>query len=249
MAAPGEAPTSRLGGDAWLLAGRALADRPGLAGVYVVLTAAMEWLQVNVGLDDGPRGMVLGDLLPSLVELSLVAALTIAVCRAVILEERQSSPPWRAMRTHLVLMGWLVASGVLWDAAGMLMDRAGDGPTGLLADAAVLLAGAILAMRLALLSPTIALTGSGGTAMLRGAWGMTRGHAAWMLLTFVITGAPMLGLAIVVAILGLPLAALPLPVALILLAAARGVVVALSASLASLFFIAYARHPASAHGN
>lgn len=246
MAEPGEAPTPRLGGDAWMLAGRALADRPGLTGVYVVVTAAMEWLQISVGMDDGPRGMVLGDLLPSVVELGLVAALTIAVSRAVILEERRSVPPWRAMRTHLVLMGWLVAFGVLWDAAGLLVDRAGDGPTGLLADAAVLLAGAILAMRLALLCPTIALTGSGGTTMMIGAWGMTRGHAAWMLLTFVITGAPLLGLAVVVAILGVPVAALPPAVALLLLAAARGVVVAVSASLASLFFIAYARHPAAA---
>ena len=232
-----------MGGDAWVEAVRALAARPVLTGGFVLLTAAMLWLEATLGGDDDTRGMLAGDLAPSVVELFLAAALMIAVHRAVLLEERRSPPPWQAARMHLVFMLWLLTFGVLEDGLAALMQLAGTTGPGLLARAVVFVVGVYAAARLALLLPAIALTGSGGWSMLRGVWGLSRGHVVAMVLTSVVTTAPLLGGAVVLLVFGssLPTYLLAPPVLALLLAALAAVVLAVSAVVMSLFFLACSR--------
>lgn len=235
--------TPRMGGEAWVEAVRALASRPWLTAGFVLLTAAMLWLEAVLGSDDGTTGMLVGDLLPSVVELLLAATLMIAVHRAVILEERRSPPPWQAPRMHLVFMLWLLAFGVLRDGLTELMRLAGTTGMGLLAHAGLFLAGVYLVARLSLMLPTIALTGSGGWSMLRGAWGLSRGHVLMIVLTGLVTAAPLLGAAVVVLVFAssLPSVLLAAPVLLIAQAVLTAIVLALFAATASLCFLACSR--------
>ena len=235
--------TPRMGGEAWVEGVRALAGRPLLTGAFIVLMALMLWLELALGGDDGTLGLLAGDLAPSVAELFLVATLMVAVHRAVILGEVRSPPPWQAVRTHLVFMGWLVAFDVLDDGLAELMGRAGTTGPGLLAHAGLFLAGVYVAARLALLLPAIALTGSGGWLLLRGAWGLSRGRVFMMVLTAVVTGAPLLGGAVLLMVFdtSVPATWLLPPVTLLMEAAVLAVVLAVSAALASLLFLACSR--------